>query len=137
MKLKGTITISRYQGCGETGIAIHVEDALSHVTFLDIEISPESFGNAISGLASQNCMFRLTAIQNVGMKREYKEENVPYEGYAGDSVTKKKALAPFEKDGWRGSLEDLGNHHRQTTKGFRVGFVRYVETTQTLKHNHE
>lgn len=43
-------------------------------------------------------------------------------------ASKRKALAPYEVDGWQGRASDLGNHHRsQGNDTYLVTFDRYVD----------
>lgn len=130
--MKGKITISRYTG-GErgTGINIKVVDELSGTEFISVEITAETLGNALTGMGFQPCEFELRAEQ-VGKKHEHKTEVLPirlgyYKQKDAEAVAK-KALKPYEKDGWTGDWRDLCNHHRWTgADKTTVTFHRFVQ----------
>lgn len=64
------------------------------------------------------------------MRYEHKTESVPFKSRfgKGDAVAKARALAPFEVDGWKGRVDDLGNMHKSTGDGtgYHVVFTRHV-----------
>lgn len=129
MKLKGIINISRRTG-GNTDARIGIEiiDELSRTRFLDIEMSSEAFGNAITGLAFQECVFEHRP-EFVGMVRELKIEIVKRSKceFKEREKSASKDLLPHESDGWKGSVSDLLNHRNGSEEtGYRVGFIRYV-----------
>lgn len=127
--LKGKVSITRWHGNKEpyTGITITLIDELSGCQCVEIEISPEQLGLAVTG-SQQDCEFQWRP-QNVGMKSEHKTETVPFDGTREDRKAQEKAVAPFEVDGWKCSdFSSLYNHHRNVGgKNYRVGFTRYVQ----------
>lgn len=136
--LKARLRISSYStttkgasGDG-SGVRIYVIDESSGCAVIEIDISHEQFGKAVTGRGDCECTMELTP-ENAGKKHEHKTEAVAWKwsGHRNrdDDPTKDAALAPFEVDGWRGSRSDLGNHHRQLRDGtYNVTFHRYVDT---------
>lgn len=130
--MKGRISISRFMSNRkpERGISITVEDESSGVRFLDLTLSAENFGNAVTGLGSLECEFELRGTDLVGLKQEHKEESVAVPEFPGRLSDKQISLllAPYEVDGWMGRGQDLNNHHRYDNKSktVRVTFFRYV-----------
>lgn len=135
MKYTGRISISRITGGDEDKIHIEIRENRSGVQFLDIEMGVAEFGYAVTGLSGQNCKFELRQLEHVGKLRECKQVCVPFEVcYANEperSRLAKKALAPYEVDGWSGYKDDLFNMHRHTKDGFNVTFVRFVDQPTT------
>lgn len=134
-KMKGTITISRPHGShGPEQVSIEVTDELSGTRVLTAKIPVEEFADVLFGSAHTPCEFDLYP-DLVGLKREHKEELVPFNGgyYPAQDRAEvaAKAFAPFEVDGWEGRADDLFNHHRQGGGWSRVSFVRYVEPETT------
>jgi hypothetical protein len=142
-KAKGKITISRWSGGARGGgISIELTDETSGTRFLNVEMSIEDFGGAITGMSYMDCEFGLRA-QNVGKIRESKSmvipfKNTDYKKREEDEIT---SLAPFEVDGWRGSHGDLGNHHRSAWVDadgwhcYRVNFTRFVDAPKESESN--
>lgn len=127
--MNGKISITRFQG-DESGIAIEVQDCLSRIQVIRIKLTPEQFGNAVSGLSYQDCDFNLGSVELVGMKIEHKTELVPFSGYHATLESKKAAAKPFEIDGWKARLDDIGNSHKRVyDKGYNVTFFRHVPNT--------
>ena len=129
MHRNGTIGITRYSN---NTLLLCVDDETSRTQFLRLELTPEALALALTGLAAQPCTFILHA-QNVGRRREVKEERVLYDarhryGSEEERTQKHEALMPFETEGWRGNPNDLGNYHRgNKDKGYVVTFVRFVK----------
>ena len=128
----GQISIGRVSSNKEpySYISIQVVDSKSHTTFLQVAMSLEALGNAITGMSFQPCKFELYGT-NVGKTHEHKTVFVPCDtrNIKTDDA-KQKVLAPYEVDGWQGRLSDLGNMHRYNTTpttGFTVTFERYVD----------
>lgn len=128
-KHKGNISISRWSSNREpySGISITIEDESSGTTVLDLDMTPEAFGNAVTGLSSQPCEFDFHG-ENIGKIREQKTEYVRWYD-PGKTNSKQDALAPFEIDGWKGRESDLGNHHRRDpiSQKYSVNFTRFVD----------
>lgn len=125
---KGKVSISRYSGGKKGhGISIELQDDSSHVKVFRLEMTPEAFGNAVTGFGYQDCTFDMWDTKLVGMQVETKTEYVEYDSYTRDIPKMQAAVAVFEVDGWKATLEDLCNHHRKSNKGYLVGFRRYVK----------
>lgn len=126
MKLPCKISISRRTSNAEPEqFVIEIEDVASGVEAVRARISPADLALAISGRAhvpgeAEWC------VENVGKRAETKTEIVRCKLNA-TGRTKRIAVAPFEVDGWRADLADLGNHHRAAGDGcYRVTFRRWV-----------
>lgn len=131
---KGKISISRYTSNQPPyrGISISIEDELSGVHFLEVELTSEQLGDAITGQGSVDCNFKLGGLEYIGMKRENKEEWIEIkkgEFIIQDHKRQEELLAPYEVDGWMAHQRDLENHHNfnQKKNAIRVSFVRYVK----------
>jgi hypothetical protein len=78
------------------------------------------------------CKLEIRGLENLGKKREHKEENVYFPTkYSRDNPEAVAAMKEFEVDGWIGRGDDLTNHHRWVRgedgkAGARVTFTRYV-----------
>lgn len=122
--LPAKLSISRVSGSREY-VSITVEDESSHCTILELELDIETFGKAVLGYSYQRCE-ATWCVKNLGLKYEHKTENVPWDSLG--KTTKEEALAPFETDGWKGRLDDLGNPHKHVERcKYKVVFTRYVK----------
>jgi hypothetical protein len=133
--MKGKITITRTQNNREDPRIIHIqiEDGSSSARIIDLVMTPEDFGNAITGLVMQECEYQLTNADKVGKVREVKTEivPVPVDWFIRGSGAPPALLKPYEVDGWLGRAEDLTNSHNRTGNGgYRVVFVRYVDAEE-------
>lgn len=142
-KLKGGLSISRPSGnIGPDYIEIRVVDELSGSQFVSVRVPLAGFAEAVTGRGHVDCEFDFRP-ELVGLKREHKEEFVPYDDlsyYArhGDrDEVAAEAFAPFEIDGWKGRADDLFNHHRRGKDGSRVTFIRYVPIENTAEDRKE
>ena len=133
MKHAGKITITRQSRttCGDS-VCIELTDESSGTRVVEVEMTVENFGNAITNLALQPCEFQWYPEAPVGKVRETKTEIIQMpEGasYAKDrEALAKAAIAPFEVDGWVGYWRDALNHHRHTDGTmYSVGFHRFVD----------
>lgn len=135
-KLQGKITISRYTvGPNRSGITIRLEDETSGVECVEIELTVDALGLAITGASCQPCEFELRPAF-VGKIREYKTEVIPFDlkNYNKQKAEAKAALKPYEIDGWTGNSNDLLNHHRRIgADSFRVAFHRYVDAPEIAR----
>lgn len=124
MTYEGQVSISRVTG-GRQGayISITLHDGSSWSECVDIQLTPEAFGNALTGLACQECVFEWRP-EHVGKIHEHKSVEVIC-GWHPDNRT--ELLKPFEVDGWKGREQDLHNSHCRTDKGYMVSFYRYVD----------
>lgn len=132
MKLKGSIDICRTSG-DQDRINITLRDKLSGVEFIDLEMSVEDFGYAVTGLGCQDITIEVRGLDRIGKRRETKTEIVPFErnitaSEQGSLAAANRALKPFEVDGWIGRREDLFNHHKSRGQNAQeIVFVRWVE----------
>ncbi len=126
--MKGKLTISRINSTDvkfDNMMTLEIDDVVSGTRFIEVLIAPEQFMLALSGLAYQECEFKLYT-DNVGKIRELKTEEVKY--IYGRN--KQKALVKYNVDGWLGYEGDLGNHHRGVAGKpdmFTVTFTRFVD----------
>lgn len=95
----------------------------------------EAFGVAVTGLSYQPITYRVNAT-HAGKIREIKEEQVfiPDAGNAERKEVAMKAIAAYEKDGWKGRVSDALNHHMRVSRSEngaiqRVTFIRFVDPT--------
>jgi len=127
---------------GEISIG-HASDHLIHITIedsgqdsgtrlLDLRITPEAWGNAVSGLGAQPFNGILYNCDCVGHKRMTKREMIPLpsKGCKWFSESKpdeiRAVLSPFEVDGWIGTDSDVVNAHNIRAGHVSVLFYRYV-----------
>jgi hypothetical protein len=132
MKGKGNFRISRDMRSNR--IHIYLEDELSGVTFLAIEMSPEALGKALTNHYTNECEYTLQALGVIGKKEEIKHEIVtmpPGSRYTDEE--KAQAVKPFEVDGWMAKTHVIGNHHYEVEGkrgSYRVVFIRFVEVEE-------
>lgn len=109
--------------------------------FARIEMSMEDFTLAAVGSREVVGKAELRLGAPIGKIREYKTELVPrlkrpfLNKDLAVSKEAKKALAPFEVDGWTGRIDDLANSYNWTTDEHgremaRVSFDRFVEVKE-------
>lgn len=131
-RLKGTIQISQALNSydDETPIRLRIEDELSSSEVIEVRMSREALADALTGRGYNPCEFVLRP-QVCGMKREHKTEIVtmPKNCKYKDEKAAKKAMKPFEVDGWEGRISDCFNSHKLvdgSTNRYKVSFVRHV-----------
>lgn len=129
----GKISISR-NNHGE--IHIEIEDEKSGIDFVRVKLTADQLGRAVTGEGCVGCEFETHALHRVGCTAEHKEEVVPYSGTwrcrtEQMQAEMRKALEPFEVDGWKVRSGDLGNSHRKTEGGYRCVFFRHVKPDGT------
>jgi hypothetical protein len=99
---------------------------------VEVKITPETFANAITGLAAQDCEFETHNLLRLGSKREHKTEIIPQPKLSKGSEAYERELdtilKPFEKHGWTATRDDAANYHRYCGDKVKVGFVRYVKS---------
>ena len=127
MKLAGKLSIARRTSNMEPEyFVIEVEDVASGIEAVTIRVSPADLALALSGRSNVPVEIEWHT-ENVGMRAETKTEVVSCRGYDLTKAQKRAAVAPFEVDGWRADVEDVGNRHRSTgDSGYRVTFRRWV-----------
>lgn len=134
---------------------IDVTDPVSGVQFLEIILDPGELMRALTGSTVQG-QFQLNAPHLIGMKHEQKTELIPFDCFDSESTrvdgqrceshqrtdAMRKALEPFERDGWRASGADLlnmhnrvGGRHGEKIPKQKVSFTRFVHprTGQPVK----
>jgi len=94
------ISISR---CSDGTIRISIEDKASNIQFFDGEMTPEAFGDAITGLSLQTVKAEVCSTENVGKKyvREARKVVLPVGLYQYD----KEPVGPWiqescKEEGW-------------------------------------
>jgi len=129
MKFSGKISISRYSG-SSSGISIELSDTDSGVRVVRIDLTPEQFGNAVSGLGYVDCSFELGGVEYVGKKREHKTVLMSVSKYPSELKNSEieKLFSEYEVDGWNGRRSDFLNHHNYNMKNKTVSvvFERYI-----------
>jgi hypothetical protein len=133
--LKGMVTICRRSCSGEDAtIALEITDDTSGGRLVDLVMSPEAFGNAVTGLGAQPCKYNLGRVELAGKIREAKEEFVPEAVKHCKLSREEYALEnckPFMVDGWTPRGSHFGNSHYYQRVGgqggYRVIFFRYVD----------
>lgn len=119
--LKGSITITRCDNSfGGPYISISINDETSGASAIEINVSPDSFAMALTGLGYQDCTFT-PASPKVGKVRQVKEERVLFL----DSM--EAALAPHEVDGWKACRDGYYHNCNRDGKFVNITFVRYVD----------
>ena len=135
---KGKVTIScRSSTKSGRRIGIEIMDEDSGALVCDLELTPEAFGEAVTGLARQGGRLRWDPdhLKVLGMVREHKTEQIEVpKGIDRDNVKTNEELAKNMKhmtdEGWRPRWDDFTNHNRSSHedgKRFaRVSFERHV-----------
>ena len=139
-KHRGGLSIARFTDSrGPSGVIIELDDEVSGTRVLSARISLAEFAEALTGRGNCSITFELWP-QFVGWAREVKEEIVHTAeplysaGRTRIHAAQRKALAPFEVDGWLARDMDIGNQHRRERdldrdglKAYRVIFIRFIE----------
>lgn len=144
-ELSGEVSIGRIRSNRRDDvISIELVDKSSGCRVVEIEMTPEAFGLAITGLSGLPCQFHLYQEAPVGKVREAKLEPVFVPGRPWNAPTKEledraaEAIRPYEVDGWEGRIEDAQNSKRRSDRPapegkigswYNVTFVRFVEPT--------
>lgn len=131
--MHGKISVSRFQSNKEPrhGIDITIIDDASGACMIRATLTPEQWGNAVSGVGYTDCMFELGAVDIVGMIREVSERKIKLEKspYLYTDEEAKELLSHYETDGWVAHLDDFKNGHRYNYEKMEisVAFVRYAK----------
>lgn len=64
--MKAEVTISR---CSDGTIRLYIGDKASSIDFVEVSMTPEAFGNAITGLGCQEASMEVRGMQWVGKRR--------------------------------------------------------------------
>ena len=106
-KIKAKLSISRRFGGDNTSIAISIECKTSGIEFVELELTPEEFGNAVTGLSSIPVECEVRGLDKVGMKRERRIElfDVVLASLkkSDNEAAILSAAERFEVDGWKAS----------------------------------
>ena len=130
----GQLTI-RYSHGIEEGVIVSVMDEVSRTRAIEVIISFEEFGRALSSAAKRPCTFEYGKEAYIGKKKpEHKFEVVelPHSVIHKSQARVKKLLAPYEIDGWKACYHDVYNPHNHQGRYnadsamVRIGFRRWV-----------
>jgi hypothetical protein len=111
-------------------VRLEFRDKESGTEFLEATFTLEDWARVLFA-AGGDCEFELTA-ENVGKRHEMKTIKIAFHDYLFNGGNRedaaKKALEPYEIDGWKGDWRDLLNHHRRylNSNSYNVTFHRYV-----------
>ena len=136
--LDGKISIHAEMGSRERRVVIFIEDELSTLEILQIEMDMADFGNAITGHGHIPMKFILQDTSKVGKKHEVKTEEVTFNRHnPGGAVLDEeinRAIHEYEVDGWIGNRKDAKNwHHRLARKDseetitYKINFHRWID----------
>ena len=130
----GRIDILRPTRGAERFIQMRLEDEGSRCVVIDIRMTMEDFGNAITGLGNTPCKFQLLGVKQVGKRVEHKAVEVFVPDGTSDTRSERirVAVVAYEKDGWRGDDNDAQNWHRAArseNRGtwYNVQYTRFVD----------
>lgn len=135
---EGQISISRRShSTRENCIAITIREMGSRTTLCELEMTAEAFGQAVTGMAGQECELHWNPeqLKLMGMKKEVHTEKIEIplmlmRSDVRDNEEVAKAMKHLTDEGWIPHWDDLSNHHRRSQKdgkGFAsVGFHRHV-----------
>lgn len=119
-------------GGGSDSFSINVEDEKSGVFIMEIMLNKEQLASL---LLVQSFVVDIELLErqhydNIGKRCESKTEIVAckHDSIKPSIAKKRAAVEPFEVDGWKANLRDIGNHHKSCGDGkWRVSFSRYVD----------
>jgi len=118
-------------------IQMRLRDVGSGSTVIEIQMTVEDFGLAITGLGGTPCAFNLLDVERVGKRREHKSVCVFVpEGQPHSIDTRiRTAIAGHETDGWKGNDADAKNWHRRVVSSsigisYDVQYTRFVDTEE-------
>lgn len=129
--LKGKISVSRFSTNKEPyhGISIEITDESSGTLVVEVTMTPEQFGNAISGLGHVECLFDFGNSDLIGKRREAKTVAIPLNKspYKLQDSEIDDILADYEVNGWKARRSDFKNSHKYGKDLVNVVFVRFVD----------
>ena len=129
MEFEGKLTISRVTG-GKSYISIQLDDKNSRTRVVDIKVSPEIFGEIITGLSYQSVSYKVYCNSDkFGKNMENKVERVVVDCgniYDNDELIPalKRVIPDYEIDGWEANIND--SLSRQNSKGTDGNGKKYV-----------
>jgi hypothetical protein len=134
----GVISLTFSHGSGGSRVNFTIHDEISNVRVLEASVDYPDFASMFN--SQTTCDYRVGAFELLGMERQRCEHNVfaprlwalPAEDR---ERVAKQALAPYEKDGWKGRVDDLTNSHQRldvstqeaVQLALRAGLDAYVE----------
>lgn len=125
---KGRLTIARRS---DGLICMRVEDAASRTEFLEMELTPEVLGNAITSLAYQPVVFRMMGLEHIGKRRVIESRTIvcPLDTYKRD-VLEAWLEENGQEEGWLlssylGSQSSIRHTDEGTILNYSV--VKYVD----------
>ena len=132
MKLKGHISIGVPQcSNGRRFVCIQITDELSGCRVVEIEMELEAWALALAS-SYQDCIFDDIRSPCIGKRRERKTVPIKHPDEMSFDISDarlRKAVAPYEVDGWTGDIGCFRNHHKRDreTRKYNVSFVRWVD----------
>jgi hypothetical protein len=128
---KARVTISKLIGRNDSKMRLEIEDEISGITFVSVELTLENFAKAITGMAMVEGEMRVGELELVGKKREMKKETVSVENVNLKYEELVKLAAPFEIDGWqnllhKGSRFDV-TQNKKGEMSYTIPFVRWID----------
>lgn len=148
MKLKGEVTISRWTSNVEphNGVTIRITDEASLSQFVELRMSVEEFGNAVTGLSSRPCEIEVRGLDKLGLTRQNTTElvwvpnSLPYNWIENETLVR-RIVEIHEVNGWRlQNTSDLRNSHKSSKaedklwdgavvpgRYYSASFVRWID----------
>lgn len=110
---------------------VDISDNKSGVRVAEVRLTLEQFAMAIGSQVISDAEVEYGPLDKVGMKHEHKSEQVAIEdcGHKEFEAMLRKAVKPFEVDGWVASVDRSCNHHRicrGDPKLYTVSFHRWI-----------
>lgn len=131
MNIKAALTISRLS---TDKISICVQDHASHAQFLELEIDPAEFANALTGLSHVECTGEVRGLENVGKQivSETRKVEYPHGGRPKRHELEAWLLLNCQEEGWiidpyLGSQSSISNYDGKTFLNYRVKRYEAVE----------
>lgn len=125
-QLAGKISVSRSYTRDGTSISIRITDANSRLIIFDGSMTPEDFGNAVTGLSDQDIDFSLYNSENIGKLMETKIVLMDCNGRSDPRAETICDQAEAENPGWKADSNPFGS--QQPIRGkVKVILRRWVE----------
>jgi len=138
--MKGKLTISHVQ-CNtkdDDYVSIRVEDELSRIEFVEIQMSHEEFGKALGSFACRPCAFDARGLDKIGRKMESKTLSLPKPLGCKDRkeavAASKKEAEQYEVDGWMADVEGA-YRIKQPSDCLKMMFRRWVNVSNDNSTN--
>lgn len=131
-KGEGTIRFTRIHSNQdlERPVEVEIADAVSGDVITVVRMSEAEFGAALSAPSTTQCEVRVYTEAHLGMRYETKGEDIPWKAVRGTPEERRKAVEPFEVDGWLARLGDFENPHNWGKGTCHVMFSRYVNVEE-------